>query len=84
VADILRRRLTGAGIAQVAAPASELPLRPLVGVSMPAVLIDLGMLSNGDDERALNSAGYRDRFLEAILGTIGEIRQGIRLPPEER
>jgi N-acetylmuramoyl-L-alanine amidase len=84
VADILRQQLTSAGIAQLSAPAAELPLRPLVGVSMPAILVDLGMLSNTDDERALNSADHRAKFIDAILATIGRIRQGIPMPAEAR
>jgi N-acetylmuramoyl-L-alanine amidase len=82
VADILRQQLTSAGIGLVSSPTTELPLRPLVGVSMPAVLVDLGMLSNVDDERALNTAEHRTKFIDAILATIGRIRQGIPLPAE--
>jgi len=84
VAAILRSRLATAGVTLQATPATEMPLRPLVGVNMPAVLLDLGMLSNTDDERALNSADHRGRIVDAILDTIGRIRQGIPLPAEDR
>jgi N-acetylmuramoyl-L-alanine amidase len=84
VADILRRQLMSAGITLVSTPATELPLRPLVGVSMPAVLVDLGMLSNPDDEGTLNSGAHRTKFIDAILATISRIRQGIPVPAEER
>ena len=77
VADILRRHLAAASIPILTTPSSELALRPLVGVNMPAVLIELGMLSNADDERELNSTEMTARFIDAILSTIGEIRQGI-------
>lgn len=86
VADILRRHLATAGIAMLDVRATELALRPLVGVSMPAVMIELGMLSNLEDERALNSSEVPSRMVDAILATIGEIRQGIPAPapvPEE-
>jgi N-acetylmuramoyl-L-alanine amidase len=82
VAETLRRHLASAGVSLLTTPASELPLRPLVGVSMPAVMVDLGMLSNADDERALNDASRRGTFVDAILNTIAEIRQGIRVPAE--
>lgn len=84
VADILRAQLASAGITVLATPAAELPLRPLVGVSMPAVLVDLGMLSNADNEGTLKSAAYQTRFVDAILATIGRIRQGIPVPAEAR
>ncbi len=84
VAGILREHLTSAGVALVPLPATELPLRPLVGVSTPAVMIDLGMLSNADDERALGTAEHRARLVDAILATIGQIRQGIPVSAEDR
>jgi N-acetylmuramoyl-L-alanine amidase len=82
VASILREQLTSAGIPLLATQATELPLRPLVGVSMPAVLVDLGMLSNPDDERALNTAEHRGKLVDAILATISRIRQGIPVAAE--
>ena len=41
----------------------QAPLRVLVGANMPAVLVEMGFLSNADDERALTSGevGGRDR-----------------------
>ena len=54
-----RRQLTSAGVPLIPTPSLELPLRPLVGVSMPAVLIDVGTLSNEADERAMGTAEYR-------------------------
>jgi N-acetylmuramoyl-L-alanine amidase len=80
VANILRLRLREHGIGLLDAPSSVLPLRPLVGVSMPAVMIELGMLSNAEDERALNSADVSSRFITAILDTIAQVRQGIPAP----
>ncbi len=82
VAETLRRHLTSAGVPLLTTPATELPLRTLVGVSMPAVMVDLGMLSNADDERSLNDASRRGTFVDAILETIADIRQGIRVPAE--
>jgi N-acetylmuramoyl-L-alanine amidase len=77
VADILRLRLRDNGIELIDAPSSVLPLRPLVGASMPAVMIELGTLSNADDERALAGGDRLARIVNAILETIAMIRQGI-------
>ena len=82
VADILRQHLAAAGLPLLALPTTELPLRPLVGANMPAVMIDLGMLSNPADERALGTAERRAPIIDAILATIADIRQGIRVPAE--
>ena len=82
-ADILRRHLTAAAIPLLQTPASELPLRPLVGANMPAILIELGMLTNADDERALNASAHAGRLIDAVLGLIAEVRQGIPVPPVE-
>lgn len=82
VADILRLRLRDNGIGLLDAPSSVLPLRPLVGVSMPAVMIELGMLSNAEDEQALNSTELSGRFITAILETIAQVRQGIPAPAQ--
>lgn len=83
VANLLREQLQAAGIPLVPSPITELPLRPLVGVSTPAVLIDVGTLTNADDERALGTAEHRARILEAIMSTIARIRQGIPVPAED-
>ena len=83
VAGMLRTQLSSAGVVMLAAPPSQMPLRPLVGVSMPAVLVDLGVLTNADDERALGTSAHRARIVDAILDTIGRIRQGIPEPPAE-
>jgi N-acetylmuramoyl-L-alanine amidase len=84
VADILRAQLQSAGVPLLAGAAVEVPLRPLVGVSMPAVMVDLGMPSNSADERAMNSAEYRGRFIDAIMNTLSRIRQGVPVPAEGR
>jgi N-acetylmuramoyl-L-alanine amidase len=81
VADILRRHLTAVAVPMLATPNAELPLRPLVGANMPAILIELGFLSNVDDERALNGADRPVKIVNAILNTIAEIRQGVPTPP---
>lgn len=82
-ADILRRHLTAAGIPLLSTPASELPLRPLVGANMPAILVELGVLTNADDERALNASAHAGRLIDAVLGLVAEIRQGIPTPTTE-
>lgn len=77
VAGILRQHLKDGGVPLFSRPDAELPLRPLVGVSMPAVLLELGFLTNDGDEQALIAGDRAPRVVEAILGTIADVRNGI-------
>jgi N-acetylmuramoyl-L-alanine amidase len=58
-------------------PASQAPLRVLVGANMPAVLIELGFFSNTADERALTSGELSSAIVDAIVVSVGEVRRGI-------
>ena len=42
-------------------------LKVLKGVDTPAILIELGYLSNKEEEKLLNSYGYRKRFIRALV-----------------
>jgi N-acetylmuramoyl-L-alanine amidase len=48
----------------------------LVGTNMPAVLVEMGFLTNPDDERALRG-DRRAAVVEAIVAAITELRNGI-------
>ena len=57
-------------------PTVEAPMRVLIGAHMPAVLIELGFLSNPDDERALGEAEWQNLLVESIVAAITEARRG--------
>lgn len=57
-------------------PLEQAPLRVLVGANMPAVLIEMGFLTNGEDEAGLGNADRQAAIVEAILATISELRGG--------
>jgi N-acetylmuramoyl-L-alanine amidase len=59
----------------------QLPLRPLAGVSMPAILIELGFLTNAGDEQAIVAGDRTPRVIDAILATIADIRNGVPAAP---
>jgi N-acetylmuramoyl-L-alanine amidase len=48
----------------------------LKGVRMPAVLIEVGFLSNPSEERMLKNAFYRQKIAESIMEGIGDYAQG--------
>jgi N-acetylmuramoyl-L-alanine amidase len=52
----------------------EAPLRVLVGANMPAVLIEMGFISNGTDERRLASARFQEAVVDALVGSILRFR----------
>ena len=68
-----------AGIPLFSGPTTEMPLRPLVGANMPAVMIELGFLTNADDEKELVNGVRATKTIDAILATIAEIRGGALL-----
>jgi N-acetylmuramoyl-L-alanine amidase len=57
------------------------PLRVLVGANMPAVLVEVGFLSNADDEKALTSGDLPGSIVEALLVSVGDVRYGFPAPP---
>ncbi len=48
----------------------QAPFVVLMGVRMPATLLEIGFLSNREDERALRSAGQRDAIAEAVARAV--------------
>jgi N-acetylmuramoyl-L-alanine amidase len=64
-----------APVAAVSRGRREANYQVLVGASCPAVLVELGFLSNGREAADLGSQGYRDRLAEAIAeGVIDHLR----------
>lgn len=52
----------------------QAPFRVLVGATCPAVLVELGFLSNPDEERLLAAPEHRRRLAEALTAAIREFR----------
>ena len=77
----LVKRLTEAAIPSNTPLVTTAPLRVLAGVNMPAVLVELGFLTNADEETALNGAELPTALIEAIVNTIGDVRFGFPQPP---
>ncbi|MGE5834807.1 MAG: N-acetylmuramoyl-L-alanine amidase family protein [Acidobacteriota bacterium] len=75
--SVLVRHLSGRGIPMQPKPAAQMPLRVLVGANMPALLIEMGFLTNGDDERALTGADLPATIVEAVIATIADARRGV-------
>lgn len=55
-------------------PIQQAPFRVLVGANMPAVLIEMGYLSNPDDEKRLVGGAFQGEIVEALFASIVRFR----------
>ncbi|HWI20650.1 MAG TPA: N-acetylmuramoyl-L-alanine amidase, partial [Vicinamibacterales bacterium] len=55
----------------------QAPFRVLVGANMPAALVEIGYLSNAEQETQLASAGYQDQVAQALLDALIKFREFI-------
>ena len=78
LAGIIEKRLRERGVTLHDPSLPLAPLRLLAGVSMPAVLLEMGFLTNGDDAKALTSDETQIAIAEALLAAITEVRAGVR------
>jgi N-acetylmuramoyl-L-alanine amidase len=52
----------------------QAPFRVLVGANMPAVLIEMGFLSNPEQEKQLTSDAFQDAFVRALVDGLVRFR----------
>jgi N-acetylmuramoyl-L-alanine amidase len=55
----------------------QAPFRVLVGATMPAVLVEIGYLSNPEQEAALAGGAYQDQVAQALLDAIARFREHV-------
>jgi len=48
----------------------QAPFRVLVGANMPAVLVEMGFITNGQEETRLNDASYQQRLVQALVESV--------------
>jgi N-acetylmuramoyl-L-alanine amidase len=63
-------------------PVQQAPFRVLVGANMPAVLVEIGYLSNPDEEKALTSAAHQDKVALAVFEAIAAFRGRLEKPAQ--
>jgi N-acetylmuramoyl-L-alanine amidase len=59
----------------------QAPFRVLVGANMPAVLVEMGFISNPDQEKQLASDAFQSSFVQALVDSIIRFRDSRGRPP---
>ena len=57
-------------------PVAQAPMRVLMGANMPAVLIELGFMSNAEDQKAMANADWQAGIVDGVLATLSDLRRG--------
>jgi N-acetylmuramoyl-L-alanine amidase len=85
LASLVAQHLADRGVPMFGRATDVAPLGVLVGANMPAVIVEMGFLTNADDERALASGGeVVGALVEAVVATVADTRNGIPQPPAQR
>jgi N-acetylmuramoyl-L-alanine amidase len=50
----------------------QAPFRVLMGATMPAILVEVGFISNPDEEAQLRTLGYRNRVAQAMATAVND------------
>ena len=53
----------------------QAPFRVLVGANMPAALVEIGYLSNAEQETQLATGAYQDQVAQALLDALIKFRE---------
>lgn len=81
LADLLQQHI-GARTPLALRPTDRAPLRVLASANMPAVLIELGYLSNAEQEARLGNGEFQNGIAAAIVDAIVEFRDHLSRAPE--
>ncbi len=53
----------------------QAPFKVLMGATMPAVLVEIGFITNPEEEDRLKQDGYRDRIAQAIVDSVAAFKE---------
>jgi N-acetylmuramoyl-L-alanine amidase len=62
-------------------PVDQAPLRILQSANMPAVLVEMGFLTNPDQEKALAGAAFQNTFVQAVFDSVLKFRDHLGTAP---
>jgi len=75
-AELIEEELSSR-LKMTARPVQQAPFRVLVGTNMPAVLVEMGFLSNPDEEKQLTSSEYQNVVAQAIFEALVRFRSQV-------
>jgi N-acetylmuramoyl-L-alanine amidase len=78
------QQLGGRSVALHTRPTATAPLRVLAGANMPAVLIEIGFLSNTADAAFMGSSEGQSAIVEALIAAITDVRRGFAVAEKHR
>jgi N-acetylmuramoyl-L-alanine amidase len=58
----------------------QAPFRVLMGAAMPAVLVEVGFLSNPDEETKLQNPAYRAELVDALVRAVARYKTAVETP----
>jgi N-acetylmuramoyl-L-alanine amidase len=53
----------------------QAPFKVLMGATMPAILVEIGFITNADEEQRLKDDAYRDRIASAIIESVAAFKE---------
>jgi N-acetylmuramoyl-L-alanine amidase len=62
-------------------PLQQAPMRVLSGANMPAALVEMAYLTNGEQEQRLKSADFQGAIVEAIYGAVVRFKSSLEAAP---
>jgi N-acetylmuramoyl-L-alanine amidase len=74
LAGYVEQSLTGR-VAMSPRPVQQAPFRVLVGANMPAALVEIGYLSNAEQETQLATGAFQDQVAQALLDALIKFRE---------
>jgi N-acetylmuramoyl-L-alanine amidase len=74
LAEMIQRNLNSLG-GTTDRGIKQAPFRVLRGANMPAVLVEVGFLSNAEDERMLADPAHRQRIADMLFRSLSEYRR---------
>jgi N-acetylmuramoyl-L-alanine amidase len=55
----------------------QAPFKVLMGATMPAVLVEIGFITNSDEEDHLKDADYREKIAQAIIDSVAAFKEQV-------
>jgi hypothetical protein len=74
LAGIIERRLAER-VKMNSRAIQQAPFRVLVGANMPAVLVEMGFISNPGEEKQLTSAPFQQAIVQSLVASIVSFRE---------